>query len=225
MTPEQIKALEDAVTTAQQAADGAEGKDETLNKALEDAKSALANAKPDPVKKELEKVNKKTFTRRERLNFEKSKIEEQLTALDKEEGVDSLPAGEDDKPLTIGDLKKIQKEQAQKTALERAEAIDDESVRELTKHYLKERIVPTGNPEEDFKLALAMVNSLKNAQVLEELERKGDTKKLPNSPSNPARPDEAFTPTEEESAFMNAFGLTKEDVLKARAEKKKARGE
>mgnify|MGYP001571680714 FL=1 len=186
---------------------------EELEKADAEAKAAEA-ASQEALKKELEKANKGKFTKRERLEFEKKKIEEQLDKVNEAEG--HTPPIDDDTPVTVGMLDKLKREQGKKTALELAEKIEDETERELAKHYIQSRIVPSGNAEEDLKLARAAINSIKNAQIAEELARKGSPNKGAGS-SQPAKHEAVFTPTPEESVFMNSpYNLSKDDVLKAR---------
>ena len=189
---------------------------EELEKAEADTKAAEA-ASQEALKIELEKVNKGKFTKRERLEFEKKKIDEQVAKLNEEEGITSV---DDDTPVTVGMLDKLNKEKSKKTALDLAESIKDETERELAKHYIQNRIVPSGNPEEDVKLARAAINSLKNAQIAEELARKGNNGK-PFAPSNPAKHETVFTPTPEETVFMSApYNMTKDEVIKARQKTK-----
>lgn len=181
-------------------------------KADAEAKTA-ETASQEALKKELEKVNKGKFTKRERLEFEKRKIDDQLSKIDEEEGISSV---EDDTPVTVGMLDKLNKEKSKKTSLDLAENIEDETERELAKHYLQNRIVPSGNPEEDLKMARATINSLKNAQIAEELSRKQNPKKG-NAPGNPAKHEAEFVPTPEESIFMSTpYNMSKNDVIKAR---------
>ena len=155
-----VAKLEASLAEAKKLAEEAGGTDENLNSALKSAEDALSRAKAqdDP--------SKKKFSRRERLNFEKKKIEEQLSGLDKEEGVKPTSEEDDDKPLTKGEFKKMQKKEAQETALTLAEALEDETDREQVKNYLQNSIVPSGNAEEDFKLALSAVSALKNAEIV-----------------------------------------------------------
>ena len=207
--------LEASLAEAKEKAEAAGGNDETLNQAVNDAETALTDAKANPIKKELQ--NKKQFTKRERLNFEKRKIEEQLSDLDKEDGVKRPIDADDNTPLTVGMLKQREKELAQKTALELAEAIEDADERELSKKYLLERIIPSGNPHEDLRFARSAVNSLKNAQIAEEEERKRNPQKFPNNPGGPGKRQDTFTPTAEEITFMQPpYNLTQADILKAR---------
>jgi len=140
-----------------------------------------------------------------------------VAKLNEEEGITSV---DDDTPVTVGMLDKLNKEKSKKTALDLAESIKDETERELAKHYIQNRIVPSGNPEEDVKLARAAINSLKNAQIAEELARKGNNGK-PFAPSNPAKHETVFTPTPEETVFMSApYNMTKDEVIKARQKTK-----
>jgi len=219
---DEIATLDASLAEAKQQAEEAGGEDETLNQAVKDAEQALSEAKSsledDPVKKEVKKLEKKQFTRRERLNFEKRKIDEQLQELNKEEGVESPK--DDDVPVTMGMLKKMEQEKSKKTALELAEEIEDEDERTLTQHYIKERITPSGNPQEDLNIARAIVNSLKNSQIAEELERKKSPKGKGTPPGSPKSHEKEFRPTAEERLFMSPpYNLTKEDVIKARQQK------
>lgn len=114
-------------------------------------------------------------------------------------------------------LKRREAENAQKTALQLAESIEDPNERELTKHYLETRVRPSGNPQEDLRFARAAVNSIKNGQVVEEILRKPEAAHHGTGSGGPAKkPEGEFKPTEEEAQFMRAYGLSKEQILKAR---------
>lgn len=181
-------------------------------KAEAEAKAA-ETASQEALKKELDKAKGK-FSKRERLEFEKKKIDEQLAKVNEEEGY--TPPVDDDTPVTVGMLDKLKREQGKKTALELAESVEDETERELAKHYIQNRIVPSGNAEEDLKLARAAINSIKNAQIAEELARKGQPAKGDGS-SQPAKHEGVFTPTPEEAVFMQSpYNLSKEDIIEAR---------
>ena len=211
--------MEASLAEAKVQAEEAGGTDSQLNKAVEEAEIALSDAKTsqDPIKRELERVGEKKLTKVERLRFAKKKIEEQLSELDEDNGVKAIIGEDDDEPLTVGKYKQMQKDQGKKNALELADEIKDEDERELTKHYLEHRIVPSGDAEADVKLARAAVNSLKNAQIAEEMSRGGGAKKKPSSPGNPAKHESAFEPTDEELVFMAPpYNLSKEAILKAR---------
>ena len=216
---EEIAKIEASLAEAKTNAEEAGGSDDALNSIVADLEIQLSEAKTsqDPIKKELDKVKDKKLSKEERLRFAKKKIDEQLSELDKENGITADVGEDDNEPLTVGKFKQMQKEQGKKNALELAEAIEDEDERELTKHYLNNRIVPSGNAEDDVKLARAAVNSLKNAQIAEELARKGGNKGKSSAPGNPARHEAQFEPTDEERVFMSPpYNLKKEDVLKAR---------
>lgn len=79
---------------------------------------------------------------------------------------------EKDTPLTVGMYEEMQKAQGQKTALELAQNIPDQNERDLVITYLKTRIVPSGDAQEDVRFARLAVNSIKNGQIAEELGRK-----------------------------------------------------
>ncbi len=103
------------------------------------------------------------------------------------------------------------------TALQLADAIADEETREKVKEYLTHRVVPSGNPDEDFRLALGAASASKNKQVLDEMNRYSKPRVVASGSSQPAHVEEEFVPTEEESRFMqHPYNLTKEKILAAR---------
>lgn len=173
----------------------------------------------DPLKVELERVQKKEGPdRKEKLLFTKKRIEKQL----KDEfniGPDdeSEPENDDDQPLTVGMLKKIQQDRSAQTALDLAEEIPNESERELVKHFLTNTIKTSGNPNEDLNMARAIVNAAKNKQIIEQVSQKPDTKTHSSSSSVPPKHEEEIVYTAQEKMFIDQFKLTKEDILKARA--------
>lgn len=171
--------------------------------------------KQDPLKTELENLRKPGRSKREKLLYTKTRVEEQLEELDKEEGIDS---DEDDKPVTVGMLKKLQTETATKTALQLADEITDETERELTKYHIENTIRPTGDPRKDLELAAIHVNAVKNRQIVEEITRKGDPSKIHSSGGhNPKDGKVEEELTEQELSFMRPpFNLTKAEILKAR---------
>ena len=170
----------------------------------------------DVIKDELDKIKQKGEgkTELERALHKKQELDKQIRKLRGETGEEI--DDDDDKPVTVGMLKNIQKEQAQKTALQMADEISDEHERDLVKHYLSTKIIPSGNPNEDLKFARSAVNSIKNSQIAEELMRKGQPKTHNSGTSGPAPSEDEFKPTPEEAEFMRSFKLTKEDILKAR---------
>lgn len=124
---------------------------------------------------------------------------------------------EDSKPVTVGMLRDIQKKDAQKSALELADSIEDEDTKNTVKQYLSDNIKPSGNAEGDFKIALAAASASKNKQVLEEISRYGTPKRTAAGGSAAAHVEEEFTPTAEEQAFMRPpYSLSREKIIAAR---------
>jgi len=178
----------------------------------------------DPLKTELERVQQTGRTEKEKAEFTLRKNAERVKALggdptsilgiEKEVDIED----EDDKPVTLGMLKKMQQETASKTALQLAEEISNETERELAKWHLQNTIKSTGNPAKDFELSLSLVNAVKNKQILEEIGRKGPAKTHSSGSSAPAKTEgNEIELTKDELAFMNPpFNLSKEEILKAR---------
>ena len=124
---------------------------------------------------------------------------------------------EDNKPVTVGMLRDIQKKDAQKTSLQMAEDIADEETRNNVKAYLSDRIKPSGDAEADFRLALAAASAEKNKQVLAEINRYGTPKRTAAGGSMAAHIEEEFTPTAEEARLMQPpYNLSKEKIVAAR---------
>lgn len=176
-------------------------------------KQTEQSVEQDPLKTELEKVQSKTRTKAEKLQYSKKRIEDQL----KELGIEDEPEEDDDsKPLTKGDLKKFQVEQATKSALDLANAVSNETERELLKYHLENTIRSTGNPAEDFKLAQNQVYAVKNQQILEELDRKPPIKNS-GSGGAPAKHEKQAELTADELPFLKApWYMSKEKILAAR---------
>jgi len=177
----------------------------------------------DPLKTELERVQRKSEKSPiEKLLYTKARIDKQLREL----GVEDKPEpeeeiDEDDTPLTIGMLKKIQAESASKTALQQAEEIQNETERELVKYHLQNTIKSTGLPNEDLKLARALVNSVKNSQITEEIVRHTPPKTHSNSSGVDARREKEVSFTPEELQMMKPpFSVSPADILAAREGKK-----
>lgn len=169
----------------------------------------------DPLKTELEKVQRKGKTKAEKLIYTKNRIEQQL----KELGIEEEELDDDDsKPVTVGMLKKIQTQTGTKTALDLADDIPNEVERELTKHYLENRITPSGNAQEDFETAQTLVNAKKNTQVIEEVLRKPQARTQSSGNGAPAK---IATPEEELSAeemlYTRApWNMSKAQIIAAR---------
>ncbi len=131
--------------------------------------------------------------------------------------IETDASDEDDKPVTVGMLRDIQRTTAQKTALEMADSVTDGDTRNNVKQYLSERIKPSGDAESDFRLALAAASAPKNKQVLEELNRYTPPKRTASGGSVVAHVEEEFTPTAEEAVFMRPpYNTSKEKIIAAR---------
>lgn len=212
MTPEEIAAKEKGEAAAAAAKEKADA---------EAKAEADAELEQDPLEKELEKIQKKGEgkTELEKAIHRKKILDQRIAELKGDSGEEDLPEEEDDAaPVTVGMLKKLEKEKAQKTALSLAEEqIQDNHELELVRHHLSSTIKPSGNPAEDLKNARAIVNSVKNSQIAEELARKGAPKRNGSGSGAPGRQESAFEPTPEEAAYMgHPFNLKKEDILAAR---------
>jgi hypothetical protein len=175
---------------------------------------------PDPVKMELEKVQKEGKSKREKLIFTKNRIDQQLKELNEEEGVVAPLEGDDDRPLTIGEFKKIQRQQSVQTAEELVdeEASLTEAEKELMKHHLSNTIRPSGSARQDYNSALMIVSGVKNRQILEEQGRKATANNHSSGAGNPPK-EISKTPdlTVEERAFLGGpWNLTPEQIVKAR---------
>lgn len=181
--------------------------------------TAEVSTEQDPLKSELEKVQKQGGrSKKDKLLYSKKRIEEQLADL----GEDPDELSEDDKPVTVGMLKKMQTETAIKTALDLADDIADETERELTKYHLENTIRPTGDPKRDLELAQVHVNAVKNRQIMEETTRKGEPRKTAfKGGSNPKDGKIEEELTAQELSFMRPpFNLSKEQILAARKAQK-----
>lgn len=151
----------------------------------------------------------KKLSKRERLEFARTKIEEQLDELDTED--------DDDKVVTHGDLKRMKQQDTKQTALTMAEAIENADERAEVIEILESRILPSDDPAADLKLARAMVNGVKTQQQLEEQARGGKPANHANTPANPGNTPDAFTPTDQETIFMRPpYNLSQEDIIKSR---------
>lgn len=189
-----------------------------MEKEIQADKEVIAPAtieqEQDPLKNELEKVQRKGRTKAEKLLYTKKRVDEQL----KELGIEDEPLEDEDaKPMTVGDFKKMQAQTATKTALDLANEVSNETERELLKYHLENTIRSTGNPQEDFKLAQGLVNSVKNQQILEETLRKPPIKTHGSGSGAPPKDTKQEEFTTEELSYMKApFNLTKEQIIAAR---------
>lgn len=114
-------------------------------------------------------------------------------------------------------FRKEKAKELQKTSQQLAESIPDEELRTKVKANLA-RIVPSENPEEDFKFALSAASASKNKQIIEEVGRYSYPRVIATGGSAPiGKIEEEFVPTEEEKAFMGPpWNLSKEKILAQR---------
>ena len=177
----------------------------------------------DPLKTELERVqNKSKYSEKEKAEHSLKKNAERL----KELGGDptdilgikvETPNEDDDTPLTIGTWRKMQQETTAKTALQSADEIQNETERELVKYHLQNTIKSTGIPSEDLKLARALVNAVKNTQIIEETTRKTPAKTHSNSSGVDGKQEKEVIYTPDELAFMKPpFNASPADIMAAR---------
>ncbi len=168
----------------------------------------------DPLKIELEKVERKGRSKAEKLLYTKKRVEEQL----KELGIEEEPEDdEENTPVTIGMLKKLQAQTATKTALDMADEITNVTERGVLRYHLENTIRSTGNPQEDFKLAQGLVNSVKNSQIIEETIRKVPAKTHGSGGGVPAKVIKEPEYSAEELQFMKPpFNMSREEILAAR---------
>lgn len=181
----------------------------------------------DPLKTELERVQNLGKPEEEKVSHKLREVAKQAKKLGidpseilgiKKETIESEDIDEDDKPLTIGAYKKIQQASSVKTATDLAEEISNDTERELVKYHLDNTIKSTGIPNEDLKLARALVNAVKNTQVIEEINRKTSPKTHSNASGVDAIDNEVkgdLTP-QEKNFLGKPFNMTKEQILKAR---------
>lgn len=186
-----------------------------------------AEPEQDPLKTELERVQKVGRTEKEKAEFSLRKNAERVKALGGDPnsilGIEEDNfEEEDDQPVTLGMLKKMQQESAAKTALQQAEEISNETERELVKYHLQNSIRSTGNPTEDLKLARALVNAVKNTKIIEEATRKSPAKTHSSGNGSPAKDNTVKGElTEQEKVFLGKpFNLSREAIIAAREKSK-----
>lgn len=176
----------------------------------------------DLVKAELEKEKRSNDrTEPEKAAYSLKKNAERVAELGLDPaailGIVQKNSDDEDAPVTVGMLKQMNAENAKKSALQLANDISNEHERELAKHYLNTRIVPSGDAQSDLRTALALVNSVKNGQILEEQGRRANASPGTGSggPAKPPQSDAALT--EIELSYMRPpFNLTKEQIIASR---------
>lgn len=170
---------------------------------------------PDPLKQELERVQKRT--KEEKLEYTLKRVQKQLDDLRREKGVDPEPddIDEDDKPVTLKMLREMQAKQVQKTAVDLADSITNETERELVKYHIENTINPSGDPETDLKNARILANAVRNQKILDEYSRKTTPPQHSGGSSAPANPPKSAQELSREDALIKQWGgLSDDEVTK-----------
>ncbi|MEI6532493.1 MAG: hypothetical protein WCO06_01495 [Candidatus Roizmanbacteria bacterium] len=221
---ENIK-MEDLVEKVVPTPETTEVEEEKVETEAEVETTVEVETEQDPLKTELERVQRVGRTEKEKAEFSLKKNAERVKELGGDPntilGIEKETSEyneDDDQPLTVGMYKKIQQESASKTALQLADEVQNETERELVKYHLNNSIKSTGNPNEDMKLARALVNAVKNSQIIEESTRKPKAKAYSGSGGVPAKDTEVKGElTEQEKLFLGKpFNMSKDAILKAR---------
>ncbi len=164
------------------------------------------------------------YTEKEKAEFSLKKNAERLKELGGDphtvlgtKPLDVSADDEDDKPVTVGMLRDIQRKDATKTALQMADDLEDPDRKAAVKDFLSHNIVPSGNAEKDYKIALAAASADKNSEVVAEIQRYQQAKRTASGGTIPAPHSQEFKPTPEESRMMQKpYNLSKEKIIDAR---------
>ena len=198
----------------------------TQEEVIPEATEVVPEVTEDPLKIELERVKSKKTPQekaKDSLFFNAQKAKELgldpaeiLGFTPKEEVVD-----EEDKPLTRKDLLEalsaIKTTETVKTAQQLASEITSDVERELVTYHLENTIKSTGDPKEDLRLARALTNSVRNNQILEEVERKPQAKTHSSASGGGMETVEpTVVLTEDEKTFLATGLVTKDEILLAR---------
>lgn len=164
--------------------------------------------------KEPSQASKKERTHLERLRVTKARLEREIADEEARSGVSpTIDEEDDDKPLTKRDLKKIQLDEAKKTALDMAKEIEDEDDRSKVIEILETRVLPSGNAQKDLQFARDVVNSEKNRQIAE-LAAKGKVITRGSGGGAPPKVEDRFEPTQEELVMAKMAGKSDEKSIK-----------
>ena len=174
-------------------------------KAAADAKAAEA-AKQDPLKEELATVKR---TKLEKLEYRRKLIEKQI----KEEGgeVKKTPEDDSEEDEVPEWFTKHQQKQVAETELQKADRIENETERELVKHYISSKNLTV---EE----ARTIVNVKKNAKIAEMAGQKPQPRKAVSSGggSGDFKEEEPEFTALEQKMMRPPFNMTKEKILATR---------
>lgn len=205
MTPEEKAAKEAAEKKA------AEDKAAADKKAADDA--AAARSSQDK-KRQLER---KKMTAARLIKEIHAETGEDITTI-----AETNTDDDDNQPITKGDFKRMERENAAQTARQLANEITDETERNLVLDALDNTIVPSGNPQKDLQKARDLANSEKNRQIAEEVTRKRNAQSRGSGGGAPANPADHFEATAIELRAAKIVGKKtdaeiKEFILKVRA--------
>jgi hypothetical protein len=199
----------------------------TQAEVIPEAMEVVPEVTEDPLKIELEKFkSKKTPQEKAKdslfFNAQKAKelgidVAEVLGIKQKEEEI----IDEGEKPLTRKDLLEalsaIKTSTVVKSAEELASEIADETERELTLFHINNTLKSTGDPKEDLRLARALTNSVRNSQILEEVNRKPQAKTHSSaSGASTGTVEPNIVLTAEEQTYLATGLVTKDEILLAR---------
>lgn len=221
----EIRAVAESAINARHAASTAktahEAKpdDQTLKAAYDAAEQTAkeAEAKADALSQESTKSPEQIAKIRRRHAILTQKLREAGELTDDDDEDDEALGDDPTRPVTFGDLQRIEARKATQTAVEMADAITDSAAKDAVKAALK-RVVPSGDFSKDFTDAVAIANREKNNKILEEISRRGVPQQHRSGPGAPARSEgQAFEATAEEARYMKPpFNLTKEQIIAAR---------
>ena len=176
----------------------------------ENGETKVETKAPSQSKKETER------SRLDKLRHTKASIEAQIAEEEKANGIVISAEDDDDKPLTKRDLKNMQRDEAKKTALQLANDIQDEDVRNAVIDNLNSTILPSGNPQRDFQKAVDLANSEKNRQIAAlKTQNKGKPSTVRSGGGAPAKEEDSFVPTQAELNAAAMVGKKTPEAIKA----------
>lgn len=167
----------------------------------------------DPVQAELDKVEAGKKTRLQKLEYTKTRVEQQIA---EEKSKAGIREDDQDRPMTVREFNNLQQEKAKETALSMANEIENEAERKLVIHHLESTIKPSGDPQTDLRNARLIVNAVKNGQIVEETLRRTVPRSTGSAVGAPPKEKQATELTKDEKDLMRAFKLTEAEVLAAR---------
>jgi hypothetical protein len=163
------------------------------------------------VQDELDRIENGKRTKKEKLLYTKERIEKQLAELG---GTDDLE--DENRPLTLKDLRALEAVRAQETAKNLADEIGDEAERKLVLHHLEHTIKPSGDAQTDLRNARLIVNSVKNGMIAEDAARAATVRRSSSAPAAPPKTaDGKLELSKEDAAVMRGFKMTEEQVRAA----------